>query len=138
MEQTGHHSQIAVLDAGILPFRGSLSSPGLPDAQASTQEGEGKSLCPETATNMLCDLSKILSPRWQCLSFPVCTRKAFVVFKLSCGPLNSSASWWAIDIIFKTNDLENFRVRRMKEVDIVSYNVCVGGCVCMRMGRATM
>lgn len=125
MEQTGHHSQISVLDAGILPFRGSPSTPGLPDAQASTQEGEWKSLCPETATNELCDLSKILSPPWRPLSFPVCTRKAFDVFKLSGGPLNSSASWWAVNLIFKTSDLENIQVRCVKKVSMVSYKVCV-------------
>lgn len=83
MGQTGHHIQITVLDAEILLFKGSLSSPGLPDAQASTQEGEWKSLCPETATNMLCDLSKMVSPPWRSLSFPVCTLKAFDVFKLT-------------------------------------------------------
>ena len=69
-EQTEHYREIAVLDAGAPPFEGSLLPPGLrlPDVYTGRK---WKFLCPGSATNLLCDLGKIISPPWVSLSFPI-------------------------------------------------------------------
>lgn len=56
----------------------------LPDAQMSTLEGKWKSLCPGTAANMLCDLSKVISRPWLSLRFPVCELKALGLMFSNC------------------------------------------------------
>lgn len=76
MKQIRHHRKIRVLDPGIPPSKGSLLSPGLPDPQMTTLERKWKFLCPGSATNLLCDLSKIISRPWVSFSFLICTLKA--------------------------------------------------------------